>query len=164
MWYVHEVVLAPFRAEVLLGSDGEIAWGLAPLLKRYVIHDHPFERTEEWLSLRDIHSRYLVRFELIDRIRAATELLGYRTSSDGRRKVRCAVLRLLPDKEDWTEEIWIDPQRSVVLRSVFRKTTPFGVVLTETQWRNLQPNVGHHPLFTLVAPGDAMRTTAIPLP
>ncbi len=91
--------------------------------------------------------------------------LAVRTRSDGRQRVRCAVVRLRPENEDWTEEIWVDPLRHIVLKSIIRKKTPFGSVLTETEWRNMELNGAiDHSLFRLVPPQGAIRTNAISIP
>ncbi len=165
MWYVHELVLSPARDEVLLGSDGETVWGFAPRSKKYVRHERWFERTEEWVSGREMHSRYFRRFEMIDRVAARTQFLGYKTRSDGRKKVRCVLLRLLPERDDWTEDIWVDPQRNVVLRSVFKRKTALGLVSTETEWRNQQINGAVDPsLFSFTPPAGAKPTSAIAIP
>ena len=73
-------------------------------------------------------------------------------------------LKSVPEN-DWTEQIWVDQERYLVLKSVFQKKTLFETLTTITTWREFRINADLDPMiFRFVAPSDAKRTNQIQIP
>jgi outer membrane lipoprotein-sorting protein len=165
-WYSHVRVLAPIRYEVRVGSDGEVTWAYSPTSGKYVTGKSGLETSDQRTALREHHFRLFRKFETLDRLAVEVKLIGERSVSDGKAKIRCAVLRLTPtDRKDWIEDIWVDTNRHLVLKSRFRAKKLYQNVTTTTVWRNFRINDPPDPsIFVFVPPSDATRTNAIPIP
>ncbi|MDQ6664810.1 MAG: hypothetical protein M3Z23_10490 [Acidobacteriota bacterium] len=161
-----ERVLSPIRYEIMLGTDGETAWGYSPSSKKYVIDSVDGENTEEAKALREQHFRLFRKFEILDHADLIVDVIGWKTCSDGKRNASCIVLHLTPrEGEHWEEKLWVHASRFLVMKSVFRKTTPFETLTTVTLWRNMQVNVPiKQTRFQFVPPPNASRTNALQIP
>ena len=107
----------------------------------------------------------MTRFELLDRLKVKSHREGEKSLRDGGRSVKCILLRIEPvAAEAWTELLWVDAERNIVLKSVHEERRGENRIRTLTSWRfsqidRPQPNQ----MFQFVAPEGAMRTNAVEL-
>lgn len=161
MFYGEVKTFGTRREEIKLGTDGTTVWGIDTRGAKFAQHDGPVEQVDEWVALQSLHERYFLRFAKLESAGTVAEWLGYRDYVEGKTKTRCAVVRLTAGPNDGIEEVYVDLQRQVVLRSVLRK----GTAEIVTEWRNLQTKEAVEPaLFRFAEPAGMRSTNRITLP
>ena len=163
-WFSQEKIRSPLRYELTLVTDGSTVWAFLPAKNRYIATDAARQSSEREL-LEDHHFRYVTRFELLDRLKVKSHREGERTLRDGGRIVKCVLLRIEPvAAEAWTELLWVDTERHIVLKSVHEERRGENRIRTLTNWKFTQINRPQpSQVFQFVAPEGAMRTNAVEL-
>lgn len=147
-----------FELTIVANESG--VFGYMPQRKRYSSKDRG--KSDEQEELTHIHERFFRRFRLLDRLKADVKTSAVENVRVGGKNIRCLRVRLNPVDEDWTETLWIDSDRSLVVRSVMRRKRPIpepGEVVTTTLWlecRVNEPVDGR--LFMFTPPPSAQRT------
>ncbi len=151
------------RFELLLIAGTGEAWGYQPQRRLYT-KSGP-EQGEEREELTRIHHQYFGRFQDLDRQAARATSSGYGTVQSGGRGVRCLRVILEPTREGGKEELWIDPERSLVLKAVARRQRPMpetGEVVTTSVWHECDLDHPVDPsLLTFQPPPGARRTNTL---
>lgn len=151
------------RFELRIGTEGSAVWGYLPLAKLYTINGP--DKSDESEELRRLHQRFFTRFKLLDRIEAEVESHGSGIVKSDGKPIRCARVRLVSLDGGWTEELWIDEMRCLVLKSVARHKLPVpevGEIVTSTIWTHCQLNHPPDPaLFRFDPPNSAQRTNVL---
>lgn len=145
--------------ELLLIADAGTAWGYQPRRHLYTRSGPgPGEARDE---LAHLHDRYFARFAQLDRLDATAELRGHGSV----RSIDCARVLLTGRTDHWTEELWIDPARHLVRKSVLRRPRPLpetGDLVTTTTWSEISVDTPPDPaLFNFVPPPGARRTNTL---
>jgi hypothetical protein len=161
-WFSHERVIVPSRYEVFLGAGDDTAWGYDPRQKRYVI-DSSHSMSDQKAAVQKHHTLFFTRFESLNRSGGKFSVVGKGRQSDGVAKKHCTVLRLEPlDRQTWTEDLWVEEERHLILKSIFRERTFWGKRTITATWRLISINGGmDKPLFRFKPPQGAQRTNAI---
>jgi outer membrane lipoprotein-sorting protein len=105
-------------------SDGQNVWTYRPELKQYKVEPAAAAAATR---LEDIGQMLMKRFATLDRIEVDARIRGERNvkTQSGIRRAWVVDLRPRPaESRTWTEELWIDAERSVVLTSIFRNAAP----------------------------------------
>ena len=113
---------------VVYVSDGHSSWAYRPELRQYT-EDAPgtdrSRRAQETAS--KVETMLLTRFRMLSKVPKEARILRQEDvqvdvmpGNKKGRKVRCLVLDIKPTGgEHWTEQLWIDPDRALVLKSIF---------------------------------------------
>jgi hypothetical protein len=162
-WSSNEKILSPLRYELTLLTDGTTLWATMPQQKRY-LQQAGGEKTDERELLLEHHFRYVRRFELLDgKVRARHE----RTAAVGRgpASVTCDVLRLEPlGDEGWSELLWVDPVRKLILKSEHTERRSGNTIRTRTAWKIIAIDAESATrLFQFTPPDGWRRTNALVL-
>lgn len=145
--------------ELLLVADADTAWGYQPRRRLYTRSGPgPGEAREE---LARLHDRYFARFAQLDRLDATAELHGLGSVHS----VDCVRIVLTGRTAHWTEELWIDPARQLVLKSVVRRPRPLpetGDLVTTATWSAITIGTPPDPArFSFSPPSGARRTNTL---
>ncbi len=109
-------------------SDGAVVWSVRRSdheyrEERFQAAGQPFGSTDAAKQLAIIQMRYKGRFATIaGRPMRAPKFEGYRELDVAGKKVKCAVIRIgspkgEPASSTWTDVLWIDPERALVMHS-----------------------------------------------
>ena len=160
-FFTDEKVLSPISYRVQLGTDGNTVWAYSPSAGKY-IQDGGDDLLAE---LSEQHRRLFRRFENLDRIALSVKIekADEVLREDGR--VHCVRLLIQPRTGDmWDERLWIEKDRHLVRKSIFRERTPFEARITTTRWRTLRINTGTDVDFSSKRPRHADRTNQLQVP
>ena len=163
-WFSQEKIRSPIRYELTLVTDGSTVWAFLPAKNRYVATDAAQQSAEREL-LKEHHFRYVTRFEFLDRLNVKSHREGEKSLRDGGSIVKCVLLRIEPvAAEPWTELLWVDAKRHIVLKSVHEERRGEIRIRTRTSWKFTQINRPQpSQVFQFVAPEGAMQTNAVEL-
>jgi hypothetical protein len=163
LMFTEAKVIEPIVDDVRLGAEDCSAWAYAPKKRRYVIDGYCAGIADE---LRRQHFRLFRRFETLDSMDLTAQVTRSERQSDGEHKVRCVVLRLRPRTGgDWTEHLWVDDRRCVVLKSVMEVRRLFETIVTTSTWRKLRIGIKIEPtVFRFIPPSDASETNWLNIP
>lgn len=149
--------------ELLLIADAATVWGYQPRRRLYTRFGP--EPGEERSELERLHHQYFGRFQSLDRRTTGASLAGQGSVRSGGQTIRCIRVRIEPTLGDGPEELWIDPNRHLVLKSVQRQKRPVpetGDIRTTTTWSECDLDAPVDPaLFSFVPPSGARRTNAL---
>jgi hypothetical protein len=161
--FSEEMVEAPLRYRVRLGSDGTSAWGYSPSVNSYVEDPVPVQSAGLLHDLIQQHYRFFTRFQELD-------AFGGTAAIEGRESLRihgephpvpCIRIRISVPGDDWTEELWIQESRFLVRKSVFRKKELMETVTTTTLWLSIEMGSHGAARFRFTPPANARRTNAL---
>ncbi|QOY84900.1 LolA-like protein [Paludibaculum fermentans] len=151
------------RFELLLIAGAGEAWGYQPQRKLYT-KSGP-EQGEEREELARVHHQYFGRFQDLDRLAARASSSGYGTVQTGGRSVRCLRVIVEATRDGGKEELWIDPERYLVLKTVARRQRPLpetGEVVTTSIWHECDLDHPADPsVFAFQPPPGARRTNTL---
>jgi outer membrane lipoprotein-sorting protein len=130
-------------------------------LNQYKIDDYD---SPDVRRLRMAQERYFTRFRALPKMHVRAVIAGHEDVKSGDEKIDCTIVRLTPllGTAYWTEQLWIDSTRGLVVRSVHQKLsgTRSGTRLknTITTW-NVQSlgNPSNQRLLDFASVGRAKR-------
>lgn len=151
--------------ELLLIADADTVWGYQPRRRLYTRFGP--EPCEERTELERLHRQYFGRFQFLDRQAAAAKVVGQGAVQSGGRSIRCTRIQIESAGGDGPEELWIDANRHLILKSVVRRKRPLpetGDIVTTTVWTECDLDHPAEPgVFSFTPPSGARRTNTLEL-
>lgn len=154
------------RYELTIVRNPNHIWGFLSLQRLFTKNGN--DPSEERDVLLRAHEELFQRFRSLARISGKAEFHGNGNVRSNGVSVRCIRVRLLEaGSSEWTEELWIDPGRRLVVKAIIReplRVPEKGLHLRTIHWTKL---VVDEPIdsriFEFSPPEGARRTNAIEL-
>jgi hypothetical protein len=164
--FTDEIVLAPIRYQVRLGTDGAAVWGFSPSSKRYVEDTVAVESAGLLHDLKQQHYRFFDRFQELAAFVGAAVIEGrdvLRIPGEPHR-VPCVRIRLALPDANWTEQLWIEESRYLVRKSILSRKEVMETVTTTTLWQTIDTTSQGAVQFRFTPPANAKLTNQLMVP